>query len=107
MPQTGLTGAGIFAERLRVVIEEEMSLTISGGIAEAASDDTHQSLLSRADSALYSAKANGRNCLFVHTGKLIRPYRADRTEPATPPPAEPPSAEADAEPANCEVSATV
>jgi diguanylate cyclase (GGDEF)-like protein len=86
MPHTGLTGACIFAERLRLLIEDELSLTISGGVAEAAHGDTHQSLLSRADSALYSAKANGRSCLFVHTGKLIRPYHADRSEPPRTPP---------------------
>jgi diguanylate cyclase (GGDEF)-like protein len=39
----------------------ELKVTISGGVAELRGDDTVQSLLQRADAALYEAKAKGRN----------------------------------------------
>ncbi len=45
-----------------------MPLTVSGGVAEALDGDSHESLLARADAALYGAKAAGRNCVFRHTG---------------------------------------
>jgi diguanylate cyclase len=71
MPQTGLEGACVFTERMRSVIEKEMSLTVSGGVAAALDGDTPESLLVRADAALYGAKSAGRNCVFRHTGEQI------------------------------------
>jgi diguanylate cyclase (GGDEF)-like protein len=71
MPQTRLAGARVFAERLRGLVEQKLLVTVSGGIAEALPEDTSQSVLSRADSALYSAKAAGRNAVFQHCGKTI------------------------------------
>ena len=68
MPETDLDGATRFADRLRVRIAKEMPLTVSGGVAEALDGDSHESLLARADAALYGAKAAGRNCVFRHTG---------------------------------------
>ena len=68
MPQTDLDGACIFAERLRRKVESEMSLTISGGIAQACEGDTQDTLLARADSALYQAKSAGRNSVYYHDG---------------------------------------
>ena len=79
MPQTRLAGARIFAERLRILVEQKLSVTVSGGIAEAAAEDTSQAVLSRADSALYSAKAAGKNVVFQHCGNLIRPV--EKQEP--------------------------
>jgi diguanylate cyclase (GGDEF)-like protein len=72
MPQTRLAGASVFAERLRGAIEQQLSVTVSGGIAEAVPQDTIQAVLSRADSAMYSAKAAGRNAVFQHSGLTIR-----------------------------------
>lgn len=80
MPHTTLDDACHFAERVRVAVESELSLTISGGVAVAAEGDNAQSLLSRADAALYSAKAGGRNCIFRHTGVEIEPARVERIE---------------------------
>jgi len=70
MPQTELEGACVFSERLRAQVEEQLSLTISGGVATAAAGDTRDALLARADAALYTAKAAGRNCIFRHDGVL-------------------------------------
>jgi diguanylate cyclase len=72
MPQTILDGATIFAERLRQRIEEQLPLTVSGGVATASDGDNAQTLLARADAALYSAKAAGRNRLFRHNGLIIQ-----------------------------------
>jgi len=71
MPQTDLEGACVFSERMRQLIEEEIPVTVSGGVATALDGDTPESLLARADAALYSAKSAGRNCIFRHTGGHI------------------------------------
>jgi diguanylate cyclase (GGDEF)-like protein len=68
MPETDLAGAGFFAERLRSQIEKEMPITVSGGVTEALDGDTQDSVLARADAALYQAKTAGRNCVFRHNG---------------------------------------
>jgi len=69
MPQTNLEGACTLSERLRARVEHQMGLTISGGVAGALDGDTRDSLFSRADEALYSAKASGRNCVYAHHGE--------------------------------------
>lgn len=80
MPQTDLAAASIFCERLRIAIEESplmnLRLTVSGGLAQALDGEDSQSLLSRADSALYAAKAAGRNRMFRHNGKMVEPLPA-------------------------------
>jgi diguanylate cyclase len=73
MPQTGLDGATTFSDRLRRRVEQQLPLTISGGVSVAADGDNPQTLLARADAALYSAKAAGRNRLFRHNGLTILP----------------------------------
>jgi diguanylate cyclase len=75
MSQTKLSGACIFAERLRMLVVDRLSTTISCGMAEYRMNDDKKSLLGRADSAFYSAKAAGGNCQFVHSGSQIREYR--------------------------------
>ena len=70
MPQTDLAGAALFAERLRQKVASQLSVTISGGVAQAAEGDTQDTLLARADSALYQAKSAGRNQVFYHDGRL-------------------------------------
>jgi diguanylate cyclase (GGDEF)-like protein len=42
------------------------SVTVSIGVAESARGDTWEALLTRADTGLYAAKANGRNRVEVH-----------------------------------------
>jgi diguanylate cyclase (GGDEF)-like protein len=68
MPNTSLEGASIFSERLRELVQQRLPLTISAGLGRASKGDSAQTLLSRADSALYSAKAAGRNRVFRHDG---------------------------------------
>ena len=74
MPQTLLEGGCTFANRLRERIETMLPLTISCGVAAASDGDDAQSLLTRADAALYAAKAAGRNRVFYHSGPRIQPF---------------------------------
>jgi diguanylate cyclase (GGDEF)-like protein len=78
MPQTTLENAGRFAERVRGMVEGDLGLTISGGVAMALDGDNSQTLLSRADAALYSGKAAGRNRIYRHTGADIEPVDASQ-----------------------------
>jgi diguanylate cyclase (GGDEF)-like protein len=71
MPHTTLPHACAFADRVRHTVETSLGLTISGGVTTALDGDNAQSLLSRADAALYSGKAAGRNRVFQHTGADI------------------------------------
>lgn len=70
LPETGLDGALVLAERLRQTIARtevpavaaRVRVTASFGVAErAAGDRVMKDMLSRADAALYRAKASGRN----------------------------------------------
>lgn len=79
MPETDLSGAGVFGQRLRKIAQDQLDLAISVGVAEARDGDTLKSLLSRTDSALYSAKAGGGDAVFQHTGRhieLARPIKS-------------------------------
>jgi diguanylate cyclase len=73
MPQTELDGACMLAERLRFEVASRLTITVSGGVAAAAETDTAESLVGRADTALYSAKIAGRNRVFCHTGEDTQP----------------------------------
>jgi diguanylate cyclase (GGDEF)-like protein len=74
MPQTLLDGACVFSNRLRERTEASLPLTVSGGVAAAADGDTAETLLARADAALYGAKAAGRNRVFFHNGIRIQAH---------------------------------
>jgi diguanylate cyclase len=86
LPGTELPGATMFAERLRQTIERLTSLTVSGGVAMVAEADDAKTFLTRADAALYAAKASGRNCVFCHNGDDAFPSASQdiTTSPAPP-----------------------
>ncbi|MGD9635022.1 MAG: GGDEF domain-containing protein [Pirellulales bacterium] len=92
MPQTKLAGAGVFGERLRQMVADELQLTVSCGIAQFQDGDDVRSLLSRADSALYSARAAGANKQFVHNGAHIRERRDENVRGERPTPSSEPAA---------------
>jgi diguanylate cyclase (GGDEF)-like protein len=61
LPGTDAERAHEFAERLRVVVDEQLPFTISAGIAAADQPTTAFALTEAADVALYAAKRGGRN----------------------------------------------
>lgn len=67
---TSAAGAAVMAERFRRSIADghlgERPITISVGVATAAAGDTPAELLAGADTALYAAKAAGRNQVASH-----------------------------------------
>jgi diguanylate cyclase (GGDEF)-like protein len=53
-----------------------LSVTLSGGLATIQKGETAESLIGRADAAMYAAKTAGRNCVFMHDGEECRPVSA-------------------------------
>jgi hypothetical protein len=47
---------------------QQIAVTVSGGLATIESNEQVEALIQRADSALYAAKEAGRNCTFLHNG---------------------------------------
>jgi diguanylate cyclase len=80
MPHTTMDAACAFADRVRRAVESGLGMTVSGGVTTALDGDNAQSLLSRADAALYSGKAAGRNRVFCHTGADIEPIESQASE---------------------------
>src|SRR5206468_4014066 len=74
-PETDLLAAAAIVERFRSQLASrpvtvragglEVPVTISGGVAECEQGDTLDTLVARADSALYKAKESGRNRLLM------------------------------------------
>jgi diguanylate cyclase (GGDEF)-like protein len=73
LPDTTPDGAAEVAERVRARLEDDVvhcertsiTVTLSLGIAKARHDDSVDSLIERADAALYAAKVSGRNRVVV------------------------------------------
>jgi diguanylate cyclase (GGDEF)-like protein len=76
MSQTSLAGARVFGDRLRRRVTDDLAASVCCGLTEVQSGDDSRTLLARADSALYSAKAAGPNRVFVHTGAHIREHQS-------------------------------
>ena len=83
LPDTGIAGAALVAERMRTLLAEHpfawegqtWPLTASFGIAESSLEDASAAeVLKRADQALYLAKGQGRNVVqAVEIEPAIRP----------------------------------
>jgi len=82
LPNTTVDNAKIIAERLRAGVEkirvalssgEVITVTISVGFTERQAGDTVESIIKRADDALYHAKESGRNrvCLNLGEGSMF------------------------------------
>jgi len=65
MPETDLAGAVLLTRRIRRAVEQQTTVTVSSGVAEAIDGESSSTLLARADEALYAAKAAGRNCIYL------------------------------------------
>lgn len=78
---TNLQEAAVVAERIRQTMEKQkwqtpsrkFLLTVSAGVAEIQPGDELDSVLQRADQALYAAKSQGRNRCFSHDGVAVLP----------------------------------
>jgi diguanylate cyclase (GGDEF)-like protein len=83
LAQSSLSGAGSFAERLLTTAWEDLATPAWAGVVEVTRHEPTERLLSRADSALYSARTQSEPCLFQHNGTTLsrRPWQ--------PPPAAP------------------
>ncbi|MEX0612124.1 MAG: GGDEF domain-containing protein, partial [Pirellulales bacterium] len=80
LPNTPLEQAVQVAQKVREAVAatlvkhngQQFKVTMSGGLAAIGSNECAESLIQRADAALYMAKAAGRNCAFVHDGSDCR-----------------------------------
>jgi diguanylate cyclase len=80
LPNTTLDQSMHVAEKVREAVGrisvnhngQRLTVTASGGFAAIRSQEPAESLIQRADSALYAAKAAGRNCAYLHDGRECR-----------------------------------
>ncbi len=87
MPETEASDALVFMERIRakvqqIEVQENVSMTISCGIAQSMPDfsDSSSEMIRRADLALYEAKSAGRNCAKIWNEKMSKVLKAGDIE---------------------------
>jgi len=87
MPETQANDAHKFMERVRakvqqIKIHDDVSMTISCGIAQSMADfsDSSSNIIRRADLALYEAKSSGRNCVMLWNEKMSKALKAGDIE---------------------------
>src|SRR3954451_13724545 len=88
LPSTSLNDAVLAAQKVREAVArvsinrggQQLTVTVSGGLATIESNERVESLIQRADSALYSAKEAGRNCTFLHNGIDCRLAEGSQSE---------------------------
>lgn len=88
LPGTTVEDARVAAERLRNAItagrymgKAEFQVTASVGLAQPLDDDDPETLIRRADAAMYAAKRNGRNCAYLHSGSDCEPVDPTTAKP--------------------------
>jgi diguanylate cyclase len=89
LPGTSLEQASNVAPKVceaagRVDVEHDgtrLRVTLSGGLATIKPGETSESLIRRADEALYAAKTAGRNRVYRHDGQSCQPIGADHEVP--------------------------
>jgi diguanylate cyclase (GGDEF)-like protein/PAS domain S-box-containing protein/hemerythrin-like metal-binding protein len=77
LPETGVTGARLFAERLRTTLEEfqfdkGIRITASMGVASHREGEDFSTWMERADFSMYRAKQSGRNRVVLDGGDIER-----------------------------------
>jgi diguanylate cyclase (GGDEF)-like protein len=76
LPSTSMDDAILAAQKVREAVariainrnNQQITVTVSGGLATIEANEKVEMLIQRADSALYAAKGAGRNCTFLHNG---------------------------------------
>jgi diguanylate cyclase len=93
LPGTSAKDASTVAERARKAIEKEvfyfegadLHVTTSVGLAELLPGESVDTVVQRADEALYASKEAGRNCCHRHDGRTCQPIGTlPKTEPTRP-----------------------
>ncbi len=80
LPNTSSEQAALVAQKVREAVartvvnhnQRKIAVTVSCGIASIQPNERVETMIQRADAALYAAKAAGRNCAFVHDGAECR-----------------------------------